>query len=400
MGTPRYMSPEQIASAKHTTYLSDMYSFGVILYELLTGRLPYEFSDDMGVADILDTVNNARPEDPRNIRPDISRDLAAVMITLLEKSPQHRYEDMDAVAEDLRACRAGSRVSVRAPTPLERFDRTVRRHPIRAVAACLACASGIGLWQWHHRTLQEERRSHALPKARAISEAKELESVKRMITSGAEPKAAHERTFREAHKAVVTAGDLERAKTLLRPLADAPGGGDVARLARRELARLKLAEGDWAGARTMFNDVAQSYKLMRDAKRLEEGNPGLTDARLAFARFEQGVACELAGDAVTAYLCWEEARHEVGPDTPLGKLCTAAMGELTPRQTAEFAAETSGAFRALAFWFAARRSKQPETADVWTISAADTAQSSLPWLYYTLRGTHNKDSEARGTTTP
>ena len=138
MGTPRYMSPEQTSSIKQTTHRSDIYSLGVVLHEILTGRLPYDLTSDMGMADVFEVIRRQEARNPRRYRREISRNLAAVLLKMLAKEPGHRYESMAAAVRDLEACADGHPVSVRIPSVFERFERCVKRH--RATAASVAVA--------------------------------------------------------------------------------------------------------------------------------------------------------------------------------------------------------------------------------------------------------------------
>lgn len=102
-GTPFYMSPEQ-ADGSEVTARSDLYSLGVLLYELFTGKLPF-------VADSLVRIAmlhaNEPPPSPRAVRPDLPRDLEAMLLKALQKDPMQRYARAADIAEDLRLFRDG-----------------------------------------------------------------------------------------------------------------------------------------------------------------------------------------------------------------------------------------------------------------------------------------------------
>src|SRR4051794_23566221 len=99
MGTAQYLSPEQ-AQGKPTTPRSDIYSIGVILYEALTGRVPFE--GDSAVAVALKQVSEA-PRRPSAINPDIPPALDAVVMRALAKDPEARFKDADAFLKGLDA---------------------------------------------------------------------------------------------------------------------------------------------------------------------------------------------------------------------------------------------------------------------------------------------------------
>ena len=99
MGTAQYLSPEQ-AQGKPTTPRSDIYSIGVILYEALTGRVPFE--GDSAVAVALKQVSET-PRRPSAINPDIPPALDAVVMRALAKDPEARFKDADAFLKALDA---------------------------------------------------------------------------------------------------------------------------------------------------------------------------------------------------------------------------------------------------------------------------------------------------------
>ncbi len=105
-GTPAYMSPEHTTRTRRAVdSRSDLYSLGIVLYELLTGRLPFELSAD-------DQTNWAHyhiasePLAPGRVRPDVPGMLSTIILKLLEKNPENRYQTVDGLIADLRRCRA------------------------------------------------------------------------------------------------------------------------------------------------------------------------------------------------------------------------------------------------------------------------------------------------------
>jgi hypothetical protein len=91
-GTRRYMSPEQLDG--HTTVRSDIFSLGVILYELITGQLPFQASD---VSALTREIKENTPKDPRKLNPSLHRDLARICLRCLEKAPEERYGSAEAL---------------------------------------------------------------------------------------------------------------------------------------------------------------------------------------------------------------------------------------------------------------------------------------------------------------
>lgn len=102
LGTPSFMSPEQMAG-RRVDGRSDLYSLGVMLYQLLTGRLPHR-SDSM--ATLMHQIANETAPDVRSLRPDLPEGLARVVSLMLEKRPEARYASGQLLAADLRAVAA------------------------------------------------------------------------------------------------------------------------------------------------------------------------------------------------------------------------------------------------------------------------------------------------------
>jgi serine/threonine protein kinase len=100
VGTLAYMSPEQ-AEGKPVDVRSDLFSFGVVLYEMLCGERPFRGSS---MATLVSAILRDRPKSPGDLRPDVPSDLERVVFRCLEKDPAQRYASAVDLCEDLRRC--------------------------------------------------------------------------------------------------------------------------------------------------------------------------------------------------------------------------------------------------------------------------------------------------------
>jgi serine/threonine protein kinase len=113
MGTPIYMSPEQCRGTKTVDHRTDVYSLGIIFYEMLVGQTPF-VSDGFG--ELVNMHLNVPPPSPRASRPEISEQLDAIVLKMLAKNPEDRYPDMASLTGALRLA-AGPPFSVHRSSP-------------------------------------------------------------------------------------------------------------------------------------------------------------------------------------------------------------------------------------------------------------------------------------------
>lgn len=143
VGTPAYMPPEQAKGEPGASGVAvDVYASGALLYEMLTGRPPFQSPD---IVQTLMMVIWMDPVPPRNLQPKVPRDLETICLKCLEKSPRRRYATALELADDLSRFRSGDAITARPVGLVERSWRWARRQPWQAAASGLAAAGVVGL---------------------------------------------------------------------------------------------------------------------------------------------------------------------------------------------------------------------------------------------------------------
>jgi serine/threonine protein kinase len=205
--TPEYASPEQARGDTITTG-SDVYTLGVVLYELLSGHRPYRSlaeilsdrsPDKPSVA--VNRVEKVKGDDgqpvertprivaaerglmPSALRRILAGDLDAVVLKALEKSPTARYGSADRLADDVQKYLDRLPVTARGDAPAYRFSKFLRRHTAGVAAlllifALLAGAAGMARWQVAAARAEQHRVERELEKAR-----QELDQLRRQVAS-------------------------------------------------------------------------------------------------------------------------------------------------------------------------------------------------------------------------
>ncbi len=168
IGTPAYMSPEQCAAEPNVDHRADIYSFGVLAYETLSGRVPFTGPSMQAIltAHLLET-----PTPLQQLRPEVPGPLAAVVMRCLEKKPENRWQTGAEILNQLEALVTPTGVSFAAASPANRTRRTLT---LAAVGIVLAAVAFLGL-----RSNARVRwvREQAIPQIRQLADSGQSDSA-------------------------------------------------------------------------------------------------------------------------------------------------------------------------------------------------------------------------------
>lgn len=230
--TPDYASPEQI-QGKHLTTATDIYSLGILLFELLTGSRPYTLSNLSAVAAdrVVSEQSGKKPSSTSGLssaaRKELSGDLDRIVLKAMDLDPSRRYLSVQHFEDDLLRYLAGKPISARKTTPTYVLTKFVQRHRVAVLAACtiaivLSCLVLLYLRQSRAvdrrvkevRTLADSAISDMTDKLQHSSASTETQAVlfqsalsyldELRKTTGNDP-----RLLLELSKAYVRVGDLE-----------------------------------------------------------------------------------------------------------------------------------------------------------------------------------------------
>jgi serine/threonine protein kinase len=299
-GTLSYMSPEQSRGNPDDIDLrSDVYSLGVVLYEMLTGKLPYELNRTL-LPEALRAIAEQAPRPPRQLNSALRGDLETILLKALEKEPDRRYASVAAMAEDVRRYLTDLPIEARPPTLAYQLRKLASRHrTATGLGAALLLAvllGGVGTTIGFVRARQaaERAREEAATAAQVSSFLEELFRV-----SNPSESRGNTITARELLDAGVARIDTS--------LVDQPG----------VKARLLATMGDVYRRLGLYREARP---LLESAVALRRETSGADDLEVARSEYALAGLLRRLGDFDAARVRYEEARRireaRLGPDDP------------------------------------------------------------------------------------
>jgi predicted Ser/Thr protein kinase len=178
LGTPSYMAPEQAAGrSKHVGPATDVYALGAILYQLLTGRPPFQGEGPMAT---MRQVAEEEPVPPRRLESTVPADLETICLKCLNKQPGQRYASAAALADDLRRFLAFEPILARPIGPWQRLVKWARRRPAAAGVSAfsiLALLVALAAGAWFTQRLATELQKTDRARRDALASKRGLETA-------------------------------------------------------------------------------------------------------------------------------------------------------------------------------------------------------------------------------
>ncbi|MFN8179263.1 MAG: serine/threonine-protein kinase [bacterium] len=326
LGTPEYMSPEQagvIESGVDTR--TDVYSLGVLLYELLAGERPYRFEErtatalraafEGGLPDPPSTVVRRRGGAARTAR-KLAGDLDNIVLMAMRQEPDRRYASVDALIEDIRRHLDGRPVAARPDTWGYRARKFVSRHTTGVLAAAivfaLVVASAAALAVQGARVVRERDRALAA-EARAEQEADAAKHVADFLSDLFSASNPDEAQGKDPSAREILQKGADRIPTLDVPL-------ELRARLLRTLGVVQHSLGRFDAAESLFT---QGLAIQEDSLKVEDAATASTLDGLATLRHDQGKYDESASLRRRALRIWAQNGDDNG-EVALAKAYLAA----------------------------------------------------------------------------
>lgn len=308
IGSLPWASPEQAGGTPERIDIrTDVYSLGVILYQLLTGRFPYDVVGNM--RDVLDNIVRAQPARPSTVQRRINNEIETIVLKCLSKERERRYQSAGELARDIQRYLSGEPIEAKRDSGWYVITKTLNRYrPHVAVAAAFlvlmtaASVQIVYLWQAARRSEKEARVSEAAARAesqRANENVLALRSLARTVLEADEP-------LRRLRGATVIREAFARATPealgLMRPAdSDRPAIRREAAASWEKYGDLLGAvfqpnTGDHARARAAHAEASRiRQQLLREFPELRESHSDMAEsharsAQLSHAELDYGAA--------------------------------------------------------------------------------------------------------------
>lgn len=219
LGTPSYMSPEQASGrVRELGPATDIYALGVMLYEMLVGRVPFRGENAI---EVIRQVIEVDPVPPRQLEPRVPLDVETICLKCLEKQPERRYLSAEELADDLHRFLADEPILARPVSMAERVWKWAKRRPstVALLAMTLAAIVGtVAFIVWHNVSLRDQldaalaEQSQAHQRETAATDARKRQEAEASEAQRlSEIRNATQQQF-DGARVAVAAGDLANAQ--------------------------------------------------------------------------------------------------------------------------------------------------------------------------------------------
>ncbi|MBI3098574.1 MAG: protein kinase [Planctomycetes bacterium] len=349
MGTPLYMSPEQ-ASGEISKQgpASDQFSLGVVLYELLTRRVPFQ---GRSMRELLNAITEQDPARPTRIAPRVHRDLETVCLRAMEKDPVRRYASIGDMAADIGRYLEGEPIAARPISGAERMWRFVVRNRTFAIpsAAAVVCLAAFGIYAFAGRAERSRKLETALSSAKELRSQDKPDDALKAYQSAL----AYDESSPEAKEGLAWAeGELKRR----REASEAARGRAQTSLRKSGLVQEVL--GRWMGLAPALESLegiyydtssnpaenrARAEALWKPVREFIDETPGDATSQ-ATMKALAGWAHRLSGEEARG-LAWMKESRSLDTDLPYGALLEALVlfsGYLRAQEMPEVMFSSSG----------------------------------------------------------
>lgn len=310
-GTLAYMSPEQARGNPDAIDLrSDIYSLGVILYELLTGQRPYDVNRVM-IHQAVQVICEEAPTRPSRLLRILKGDLETIVLKTLEKEPARRYQSVTSLTEDILRYFQDQPIMARPPSATYQLRKLVRRHKGPFALAVILVAFLIGFGITMSVLLQGQRRERARAEA-AAAKAEQINLFLQEMLGAAQPLAmGRDVTVREVLEAA--AQDIQTS------FANQP---DVRAALQTTMGEAYRALGHYEAAESHLRSALAAYDAISGSGSAEVAAGRLTLSHLLSLDGDYEEAQELATEALERY------RALAGEESPEVAACYSRLGRI------------------------------------------------------------------------